>query len=64
MCGSDEHHPYPVRIFTYRIEQVRANKVQRVVVYSVHEYVSTLCVVIGVIYVRIWSFAMREHLSK
>jgi hypothetical protein len=34
MCGSDEPHPYPVRSFTYRTEQVRANEVQRVIVYS------------------------------
>jgi len=29
MCGSDETHPYPVRSFTYRAEQVRANEVQK-----------------------------------
>jgi len=34
MCGSDELHPYPVRSFAYRTEQVRANEVQRVTVYS------------------------------
>jgi hypothetical protein len=27
MCGSDESHLYPVRNFTYRKEQVRADKV-------------------------------------
>ena len=34
MWGSDEHHPYPLRSFTYPNEQVRANEVQRVIVYS------------------------------
>jgi len=32
MCGSDELHSYPIRSFTYRTEQVRADKVQRVMV--------------------------------
>jgi hypothetical protein len=31
----DELPPYPVRSFTYRDEQVRADEVQRVIVYSV-----------------------------
>jgi len=35
MCGSDERHPYPVRSFTYRNVQVRADEVQRMIVYSV-----------------------------
>ena len=35
MCGSDEPHSYPVRSFTYRTEQVRADEVQRVIVCSV-----------------------------
>ena len=34
MCGSDEPHPYPLRSFTYRTEQVKANEVQMVIVYS------------------------------
>jgi hypothetical protein len=34
MCGSDEPHSYPVRSFTYRNEQVRAEKVQRVIMYN------------------------------
>ena len=34
MCGSDEPHPYPVRSFTYRNEQVRADEVQRVIMYN------------------------------
>jgi len=34
MCGSDEPHPYPVRSFTYRTAQVRADEVQRVIVYK------------------------------
>jgi len=33
MCGSDEHHPYPVRSFTYRNEQVRSDEVQKVILY-------------------------------
>jgi hypothetical protein len=33
VCGSDEPHPYPVRSFTYCNQQVRANEVQRVIVY-------------------------------
>jgi len=32
--GSDELHPYPVRAFTYRTEQARADDVQRVIVYN------------------------------
>jgi hypothetical protein len=31
----DELPPYPVRSFTYRNEQVRAQEVQRVIVYSI-----------------------------
>jgi hypothetical protein len=38
MCGSDDPHPYPVRSFTYRTEQARANEVQRVIVYSIDDY--------------------------
>jgi hypothetical protein len=34
MCGSDEPHPYPVRRFTFRNEEVRATEVQRVMVYD------------------------------
>ena len=34
MCGSDEPHSYPVRSFSYRKKQVRANEVQRVSEYS------------------------------
>jgi len=34
MCGSDEPHPYPVRSFTSRNEQVRADEVQRVIMYN------------------------------
>jgi hypothetical protein len=33
MCGSEETYPYPVRSFTYRNEQARADEVQRVTVY-------------------------------
>jgi hypothetical protein len=33
MCGSDEPHSYPVRRFTYCNQQVRANEVQRVMMY-------------------------------
>ena len=33
MCGSAEPHPYPVRSFTYRNEQIRTADVQRVIVY-------------------------------
>ena len=58
VCGSDEPHSYPVRSFTYRIEQVRADEVQRVIVYSIHEYVSTLSVIIASTDIKIWSFAM------
>jgi len=53
MCGSDKPHSYPVRIFTYRIQQVRADKVQRVIVYSVLEYVSTLSVFVAFTYIKI-----------
>jgi hypothetical protein len=34
MCGSGEPHPYPVISFTYCNEQVRADEVQRVIVYN------------------------------
>jgi len=34
MCGSDEPHLYPVRSFTYRNEQVRADEVQMEIVYT------------------------------
>jgi len=37
MYGSHEPHPYPVRRSTHRNEQVRANEVQRVDVYSVSQ---------------------------
>jgi len=33
-CGSNGTHQYPVRSFTHRNEQVRADKVQRVIVYN------------------------------
>jgi len=33
MCGSDEPHPYPVTSFTYCNQKVRANEVQRMIVY-------------------------------
>jgi hypothetical protein len=36
MCGPDEPHPYPVRSFTHRTEQARADKVQRVIMYIVY----------------------------
>jgi len=36
ICGSDEPHPNPVRSFTCRKEQVRADEVQRVIVYNLH----------------------------
>jgi hypothetical protein len=32
----DELPPYPIRSFTYRNEQVRADKVQRVIVYNMN----------------------------
>jgi hypothetical protein len=35
VCGTDEPHPYPVRRFTYSTQQVRADEIQRVIVYSV-----------------------------
>jgi hypothetical protein len=57
MCGSDEPHPYRVRVSTYRIEQVSADEVQKVMVYSLREYVSTLAVVIEAMKVRIRSVA-------
>jgi len=34
ICGSEKPHPYPVRSFTYRNGQVRADEVQRVIVYK------------------------------
>jgi len=34
MCGSDESHPHSVTCFTHRIEQVREDDVQRVIVYG------------------------------
>jgi hypothetical protein len=34
MCGSNEPHLYPVRSFTYRNEQVRADEVQMEIVYT------------------------------
>jgi len=34
MSGSDETHPYPVRSFAYRNEQVRADEVQIKIVYN------------------------------
>jgi len=34
MCGSDEPHPYPVRSFAYRNEQVRADEVQMKIVHN------------------------------
>jgi len=37
MRGSDEPHPHPVKSCTYRTEQVTADEVQRVIVYSVSE---------------------------
>ena len=40
MCGSDEPHLYPVRSSTYRKEQVRADEVQRVIVYKM--FISSL----------------------
>jgi len=38
VCGSDESHPYPVRSFTYRSEQARANKLHRVIVYFMYTF--------------------------
>ena len=38
MCGSDEPHLYIFRSFNYRTQQVRANEVQRVIVYSTRYY--------------------------
>jgi len=34
MRGSDKPHPYAVRSFAYRTEQVRVNEVQKVIVYN------------------------------
>jgi len=34
MCGSDEPYPYSIRCFIYFNEQIRANNVNRVIVYS------------------------------
>jgi len=34
MRGFDEPSPYSIRSFTYRMEQARANKAQRVIVYN------------------------------
>jgi hypothetical protein len=34
MCRSDEPQPYPVRSFTYRKEQARANEVHMEIVYT------------------------------
>jgi len=34
MFGFDEPHPYPERSFTYRTEHVKANEVQRLIVYN------------------------------
>ena len=41
MCGSDEPHPYPIRSFTYHVEQARAEEVQKVIVYIV--YTDVVC---------------------
>jgi len=43
MSGSDEPHPYSVRSFTYRAEQVRANEVKKSVnVYSlIQQHISS-----------------------
>jgi hypothetical protein len=41
-CESDEPHPYPVRSFTYRMEQARADEVQRVIMYIV--YTDMVCI--------------------
>jgi hypothetical protein len=34
----DELPPYPIRSFTYRNEQARADDVQRVIVYKLNRY--------------------------
>jgi hypothetical protein len=34
MFGFDEPHPYPEWNFTYRTEHVKANEVQRLIVYN------------------------------
>jgi hypothetical protein len=39
MCGSDELHPYPIRGFTCRNEQVRVDKVQRVIVCNIMKFI-------------------------
>jgi hypothetical protein len=36
MCGTDEHHLYPLRNFTYCTEQARIDKVQRMITYTVY----------------------------
>jgi len=41
VCGSDEPHPYPVRSFTYRTEQVRANEVQTEIVYKLNRSINS-----------------------
>jgi len=43
MCGSDETHPYPVRSFTYRKEQVRSDEVQKVIVFITNLYSDLVC---------------------
>ena len=43
MCGSDETHPYPVRNFTYRNEQVRSDEVQKVIVSITNVYRELVC---------------------
>jgi hypothetical protein len=38
MCGSDEPHLHPVRSFTYRNEQVRADEVQMEIVCTLNHF--------------------------
>jgi len=47
VCGSDEPHPYPLKSFTYCNEQVRANEVQRVIVYvmKTHDYQGSILII-------------------
>jgi hypothetical protein len=37
MCESDEPHPYPLRSFTYRNEQVRADEERRGIVNNLYQ---------------------------
>jgi len=65
ICGSEEPHSHPVRCFTYRNEQARADEVQRVIVYIMLNLdINMLVLWSGIIHLLPISLTSTDNLTE